>query len=270
MCGARRCPCIERGIGFPGRSWRLDLFHGMWRQRRARMGLIRVGGYTHRTAGWTRRALLQGGAACLGGQVLALFGSYGPSGGDGGFPESGWTCPICAERSACRRRSSSPRKPAGGVGAAGMAWIKAAVLEFLSHEDEDLLAACPPWSGRGVKFRKAPSANSLWRLMPGDCWIGWNSVERTHIFPTIWFQRKCGEARLSVAIIGHVLRFMVNSEAENHRIVEFMRTCIGGLSLCIDEDLLGDSVTRSSGIGKCGRQHRRSSKSLLAGWKFRA
>jgi hypothetical protein len=34
-------------------------------------------------------------------------------------------------------------------------------------------------------------------------------------FLTVWFQRELGEALLSVAIMSHVLRFMVKSEAEN-------------------------------------------------------
>jgi hypothetical protein len=34
----------------------------------------------------------------------------------------------------------------------------------------------------GVVFRKAPPANSTRRFMPRDCWIGWDSVVRTHVF----------------------------------------------------------------------------------------
>ena len=33
----------------------------------------------------------------------------------------------------------------------------------------------------GDEFRKAPPAISIGRLMPVDCWIGWDSVVCTHI-----------------------------------------------------------------------------------------
>jgi hypothetical protein len=60
--------------------------------------------------------------------------------------------------------------------------IKVVVLGFLSRQDKDLPDAYPSSSGQSVEFRKAPLANSLGRLLPGDCWIGWNLVVRTHIF----------------------------------------------------------------------------------------
>ena len=49
--------------------------------------------------------------------------------------------------------------------------------------------------------------------MPGDCWIGRESVVRTHYRP-IGFGRERREALLSVAIMEHS-RSMVKSEAEN-------------------------------------------------------
>ena len=58
--------------------------------------------------------------------------------------------------------------------------------------------------------------NSLGRLMLGDCWIGWDSVVRTHVFLTVWFLE--GVAR-SFAICCHhgtcLFCSMVKSEAEN-------------------------------------------------------
>jgi hypothetical protein len=60
---------------------------------------------------------------------------------------------------------------------------------------------------------------------------------------------------------------MVKSEAENDMIAEFLRTSIGGSSLCGDEELAWCFVTCGSGIGKRGHQHMRSSKSFLAGSK---
>jgi hypothetical protein len=60
-------------------------------------------------------------------------------------------------------------------------WYKE-VEGFLSLQEEDLLhALCsmiwPEW-----EFRKAPPTNSLGRLMPGDCWIGWDPIIRTNVF----------------------------------------------------------------------------------------
>jgi hypothetical protein len=47
--------------------------------------------------------------------------------------------------------------------------------------------------------------NSIRRYMIGDCWIGWDSVVRTHVFSvTVWFQRERIEALL-LLIMGHVL-----------------------------------------------------------------
>jgi hypothetical protein len=40
----------------------------------------------------------------------------------------------------------------------------------------------PYWSGRSVEFQKAPLANSTRDIMPRDCWIGRDSVVRTHLF----------------------------------------------------------------------------------------
>jgi hypothetical protein len=58
---------------------------------------------------------------------------------------------------------------------------------------------------------------------------------------------------------------MVKLEAENDMEAEFLRTCNGGSSLCDEEELGWCFMNRSSGIGKWGRQYRRSSKSFLAG-----
>jgi hypothetical protein len=60
---------------------------------------------------------------------------------------------------------------------------------------------------------------------------------RTHVFLTVWFQREHCKALLSVAIMGHVLRSMVKSTAENDMEVEFLRTSSGGSSFCGGEEL---------------------------------
>jgi hypothetical protein len=57
------------------------------------------------------------------------------------------------------------------------------------------------------------------------------------IFLAVEFQRERGEALLSVAIMGHVLRSMVKSGAENDMEAEFLMTSNDGLSLCGDEEL---------------------------------
>jgi hypothetical protein len=56
-------------------------------------------------------------------------------------------------------------------------------------------------------------------------------------FSAVWFQRERGKALLSIAIIGHVLRSMVKSDAKNDMETEFLMTSNGGLSLCVDEEL---------------------------------
>jgi hypothetical protein len=66
--------------------------------------------------------------------------------------------------------------------------IKEAVREFFSRQDGGLLVACPHRSGLGDVYRKAPPMISIGRLMPGDFWIGWNSVARTLVFLTNRFQ----------------------------------------------------------------------------------
>jgi hypothetical protein len=53
---------------------------------------------------------------------------------------------------------------------------------------------------------------------------------------TVWFQRERCEALLSVTIMGHVIRSMLKSEAENDMEAEFVRTS-GGLTLCGGEEL---------------------------------
>jgi hypothetical protein len=52
-----------------------------------------------------------------------------------------------------------------------------------------------------------------------------------------WFQRECGKALLSVAIMGHVLRSMVKLEADNDMEAEFLMNSNGGSSLCSNEEL---------------------------------
>jgi hypothetical protein len=56
-------------------------------------------------------------------------------------------------------------------------------------------------------------------------------------FLTVWFQRERGEALLSVATVGHVLRSMVKLEAENDMEAEFPMTSNRDSSLCDDEEL---------------------------------
>jgi hypothetical protein len=73
--------------------------------------------------------------------------------------------------------------------------------------------------------------------MPRECSIGWYWSCAPMFFQTVWFQRECGEALLSVATIEHVLRSMVKSDAENDMEIEFLLTSNSGLSLCGDEDL---------------------------------
>jgi hypothetical protein len=56
---------------------------------------------------------------------------------------------------------------------------------------------------------------------------------------------------LSIDIIGHVLRSMVKSEAENDRKTEFLRTSIRGSSLCGDKELVvAASASGSVSIGE--------------------
>jgi hypothetical protein len=56
-------------------------------------------------------------------------------------------------------------------------------------------------------------------------------------FLTILFQRERCKALLSVTIMGHMLRSMVKSEAENDTEAEFLRNSNGGSSLCGDEEI---------------------------------
>jgi hypothetical protein len=73
--------------------------------------------------------------------------------------------------------------------------------------------------------------------MPRDYWIGWYPVGCTLFFLTVWFQRECDEALLSVATMIHVLRSMVKSETEIDMEAEFLMASNGGSSLCDDEKL---------------------------------
>jgi hypothetical protein len=74
-------------------------------------------------------------------------------------------------------------------------------------------------------------------------------------FLAVWFQRERGETLLPVAIMRHILRSMVKSEAENDMKVEFLSTSIEGSSLCDDEELAWCFLTCSNDIGKWGRHH---------------
>ena len=78
--------------------------------------------------------------------------------------------------------ASFRRKSAGGVGIVGSALNKDVVLGFLSRQDEDYRMHVSIDLAGSVGFRKAPPANSIGRFMPGDCWIGWYSGGRTHVF----------------------------------------------------------------------------------------
>jgi hypothetical protein len=55
-------------------------------------------------------------------------------------------------------------------------------------------------------------------------------------FLTVWFERERGKALLSTAIMGHVLRSVVKSDAENDMEIKFPMTSNGG---CLhgDEEL---------------------------------
>jgi hypothetical protein len=65
------------------------------------------------------------------------------------------------------------------------------------------------------------------------------------------FRGKRDKAMLSIDIIGHVLRSMVKSEAENDRKTEFLRTSIRGSSLCGDKELVvAASASGSVSIGE--------------------
>jgi hypothetical protein len=56
-------------------------------------------------------------------------------------------------------------------------------------------------------------------------------------FLTVWFQREHDEVILFVAIMGHVLRSMVKSEADNDMEAEFLMTRNCGSSLCGDKKI---------------------------------
>jgi hypothetical protein len=71
-------------------------------------------------------------------------------------------------------------------------------------------------------------------------------------FLTIWFRWERGEALFSVAIMGHVLRSTVKSDAENDMETEFLMTSNGGSSLRGDEEHAWCFVTHNIDIGKWG------------------
>jgi hypothetical protein len=67
-----------------------------------------------------------------------------------------------------------------------------------------------------IEFRKAPPINSTGRLVPGDCWIGWDFVIRTYVFSYHLVLE--GVLRIYVVCCHHRTRLlcsMVKSEAEN-------------------------------------------------------
>jgi hypothetical protein len=55
-----------------------------------------------------------------------------------------------------------------------------------------------------VVFWNALPANFSVRIMPEDCWIAWILVVRTHVYLTIWFQRKPFKSLLAVNTMEHV------------------------------------------------------------------
>jgi hypothetical protein len=59
----------------------------------------------------------------------------------------------------------------------------------------------------------------------------------THVYSGHLFQREHGETLLSVAIMGHVFRYMIKSEAKNDMEAEFLMASNGGPSLCGDEEI---------------------------------
>jgi hypothetical protein len=88
------------------------------------------------------------------------------------------------------------------------------VLGFFSRQDEDLSVAYPHRSGGSVMFQKASPVKFNARY-DEDCWIGWYSFVRYHVFVTVWFQSKRCEALLVVAIIGHAFSPMVRRMSWN-------------------------------------------------------
>jgi hypothetical protein len=79
----------------------------------------------------------------------------------------------------------------------------------------------------------------------------------------VWFQRERCKALLPVAIMGHVLYSPWRSHRRRWYESQVLRTSNGGMSLGGDGELAWWFVNRSSGMGKCWWQHRRSSKSYL-------
>jgi hypothetical protein len=94
--------------------------------------------------------------------------------------------------------SSSPLLPASGMGAAGLDRTMAAILGFLSCQDEDLSDGCLHRSGCSGVF---PKANSCLEIAGSG---GIRSCAPMFSL-TVWFQRERIEALLVVNIIGHVL-----------------------------------------------------------------
>jgi hypothetical protein len=111
------------------------------------------------------------------------------------------------------------------------------VLRFRARQDEDLLDAWSYWSSQSVEFRKAPPVNSTWHHMPGDCWLGWDSVVRTIVFSDRLVSE--GAWRSSIICCHYETRLlsMVKSETKNDMEAKFLMTSSGGSSFCGNGEL---------------------------------
>jgi hypothetical protein len=90
----------------------------------------------------------------------------------------------------------------------------------------------------GVTCSRMLHRQLLWAIMPGHCWIGWDSVGGTHVF--IWpFGFRGSVAKLcwllpSCDVISRSMVKLSSGEYHGRRVLE---NCIGGLSLCGKEEL---------------------------------
>jgi hypothetical protein len=91
-------------------------------------------------------------------------------------PRGGVLAVPCPEDEAAQGIHVVRWEPVGGVG------LLEVVQGSFSHRDENMSDACLYGSGGSDMFQKAPPANFTGLVMPGDCWIGLDSVERTHVF----------------------------------------------------------------------------------------
>jgi hypothetical protein len=91
-----------------------------------------------------------------------------------------------------------------------------AVLGFLLHQEEDPFDVFPLCSGWSVEFWKAPPANSIGRVMPGYCWVEWDSVRRNHVVVSDRLvSGESGAKHCYMLPSWDMFRSMVNSETEN-------------------------------------------------------